>query len=61
MERAWGLALASRAQHRYSMIPSDAWYRRARSILPCRSTLAVLATCLQRTPSLLWQSREERV
>ena len=40
---------------------SFAPYRCARSMLPCRPTLAVLQPCLQHMPALLWQSREEPV
>ena len=60
LERAWGLAPAFRAQRRRFALPSAAPYRRARSILPCRPTLAVPQPCLQRTPALLRHSREER-
>ena len=35
--------------------------RRARSISPCRLTLAVLQPWLQRTLALHWQSRAKRV
>ena len=60
-ERAWGLVPASQARHRRLALFSVALYQRARCILPCRPTLAVLRPCLQRTPALLWQSSEERV
>ena len=60
-QRAWGLAPASRARHRRLMVPSVAPSQRARSIVPCRLTLAVLQPCLQRALALHWQSREERV
>ena len=56
-----GLALASRARYRHFFVLRAAPYRRARPILPCRPTLTVLQPCLQGTPALLWQSREERV
>ena len=61
LERVWGLVLACRAQHRRFVLPRVAPPRHARSILPCRSTFAVLQPCLQRTPALLWESREERM
>ena len=60
MERVWGLVPTSQARHRRLMVPSIAPYRCVRSILLCRPTLAVLQPCLQRTPALLWHSREER-
>ena len=43
------------------MVPSVAPSQRARSIVPCRLTLAVLQPWLQRTLALRWQSRAERV
>jgi hypothetical protein len=43
------------------MVSSVAPSQRARSIVPCRLTLAVLEQGLQSTLALQWQSREERV
>ena len=60
-QRAWGLAPASRARYRRFMVPSVAPSQRARSIVPCRLTLAVLQPWLQRTLALHWQSRAKRV
>ena len=57
----FGLAPAFRAQHRRFELTSVAPHRCTRSILPCRPILAMLQPCLQRTPALLWHSREERV
>ena len=59
--RAWGLAPGSRAWHHRSIGPSATPYRRARYILSCRPTLAVLQPCLQSMPALLLHLREERV
>ena len=59
-ERTWGLAPASRSQRRRLALPSVEPNRRAYCILPCRPTLAVFQPCHQRTPALLWHSREER-
>ena len=59
-QRAWGLARASRPRHCWHIAPSVAQYWRARSMLPCRHTLAVLQPCLQRTPALLWYLHGER-
>ena len=50
-QRACGLAPASRARHYFFIAHSIAPSRRARSILPCRLTLAVVQPCLQRTPA----------
>ena len=55
-----GLAASSRAQHRHPTAHSAVPSRRACYMLPCRSTLAVHQPCLQCTPALLCQSREER-
>ena len=60
-QRAWELAPASRAQNRWFIAHSIAPSRRARSILPCLFTLAVLQPCLQGALVLQWQSREKRV
>ena len=60
-QRAWGLAPASRARHRRVMVPSVAPSQRARSIVPCRLTLAALQPWLQRALALHWQSRAKRV
>ena len=60
-QRAMGLAPASRARHRRVMVPSVAPSQRARSIVQCRLTLAVLQPWLQRTLALHWQSRAKRV
>ena len=60
-QRAWGLTPASRARHRRVMVPSVAPSQRARSIVPCRLTLAVLQPWLQRALALHWQSRAKRV
>ena len=60
-QRAWGLAPAPRARRRRDMVPSVAPSQRARSIVPCRLTLAVLQPWLQRTLALHWQSRAKHV
>ena len=60
-QRAWGLAPAPRARRRRGMVSSVAPSQRARSIVPCRLTLAVLQPWLQRTLALHWQSRAKRV
>ena len=60
-KRASGLVPASQAQPHRLNAPSVAPHRCARTILPCRPTVAVLLPCLQRTRALLGQSREERV
>ena len=60
-QRAWGLAPASRARRRRDMVSSVAPSQRARSIVPCRLTLAALQPWLQRALALHWQSRAKRV
>jgi hypothetical protein len=60
-QRAWGLVLASRPRHVRVMLPSVAPSQRARSIVPCRLTLAALQPWLQRALVLHWQSRAKRV
>ena len=60
-QRAWGLAPASRDRHRRGMVPSAALSQLARSIVPCRLTLAVLQPWLQCALALHWQSRAKRV
>ena len=58
---AWGLVPASRSWHRLVMVSGVAPSQRARSIVPCRLTLAVLQPWLQRALALHWQSRAKRV
>ena len=60
-QRAWGLAPPSRARHRRVMVSSVAPSQRARSIVPCRLTLAALQLWLQRALALHWKSRAKRV
>ena len=60
-QRAWGRVSAFRARHRRFMMPSVAPSQRARSIVPCRLSLAVLQPWLQRALALHWQSHAKRV